>query len=471
MNASEFKDVLCCLINEQNIGENNVRLIKSDKDRKACFNELDRIYFPVDSETICETLFSNDFSEYLILVYPDKIKSSEIFRASFTKEALKAVSEKEKYKKNKESGKLLLQILSDYINGRKTDVSALDDGVCSFAKKHEVDSFVFFQTKDNRLSNSYYKAIKRYSITKNLIETIKTEFNNSGIEYFFVKGGVIADYYPTPPLRTMGDCDIHLHSEDRPRASAILKKLGFEREIHDDISEWRFHNGKFVVELHECLYEDTRRTTEKEMELFRNDWDYVCNNKLNPEYHFVYVLYHLKKHLLLRGVGFRQFIDLVIMLKYCELDLDKTEKLCEKAGLKRFLFVCTSLCGKWFDVDLPFKTELTDDFVNKATFLILHNGVFGVGRIVDEDRMFSDLVNNDGKLKTIIFSIFLPYKAFTDSEGYSWLQGRPYLLPIAWIVRFYRKLMKPKEFKRGLRTVNKVSKTEKLKSEFYEWGL
>ncbi len=470
MKLSEVNECILNCTEKLNISKDIVR-IASDKDsRKECFNELQISYFPAMPDSTCEVLFADDFSKYLILIFSDNIDTKEHFYAELFKTATNAICTFEKYKNDLKSGNVLLMILSDYLNGRKSELT-LNDDVRRLAKNHEVTSLVYYQTKDEKLQNSYYNAVRDFSVRKSFLEKIKAEFLNVGIEYYFVKGIKVAELYPTPALRIMGDCDIHLHEKDKQKAAEILKNLGFMEQIREGLDEWRYLKNNLVFELHDNLCYEQENASEKERNFLLNEWKHCNNGELENEFHFIYLLSHLKKHLIGRGVGLRQFVDLAVEIKFGQLDFDIVLDYAEQAQLKGFLLVCLALCEKWFKIDAPYKAEITEEFFKKATFVILHNGVFGMEKVVNEHDDFAKQVNFDGKIKTIITSVFLPYNAFVGEYDYSWLMGRKYLLPIAWIVRLIKKFTNKDSRKKGLYTVDKITTSQRKVSEFEEWGI
>ena len=135
------------------------------------------------------------------------------------------------------------------------------------------------------------------------------------IQYFSVKGLAIADYYPMPALRTMGDIDLVV--KDKENVKNLLITIGYsfnEEEFNGWFNEWHFFKHGVEFELHDYLMYEQSLIPIEEVRYFNKCWDYVTDNELDWNYHFVLLIAHLRKHLL-RGVGFRQFLDIAILIK------------------------------------------------------------------------------------------------------------------------------------------------------------
>ena len=46
-----------------------------------------------------------------------------------------------------------------------------------------------------------------------------------------MKGSVVQESYPVPALRSMGDIDIIIHTEDREKTDAVMQAEGYSRMI------------------------------------------------------------------------------------------------------------------------------------------------------------------------------------------------------------------------------------------------
>ncbi|NCU27417.1 hypothetical protein EOM86_11990, partial [Candidatus Nomurabacteria bacterium] len=52
------------------------------------------------------------------------------------------------------------------------------------------------------------------------------------------------------------------------------------------------------------------------LDICRNSFDhFIVNGRLDDSFHFVFAIYHLCKHFMNSGVGFRQFVDVAVLIK------------------------------------------------------------------------------------------------------------------------------------------------------------
>jgi len=375
-----------------------------------------------------------------------------------------------------------INLLADHLNQRKTEaVFDLD-----FKRLYEIgisqntSGIIYTQIKDfipnedkKNFTNSYMSEIYNYANRISITNEIKDNFNKQHIRYTLVKGPVVAELYPTPCLRTMGDSDFVVYEDDIDKAYKVMDELGFTCEA--SLHERAYYKNNMEVEIHDRLsYGDD----EKEINFSNRLWDYVKDNNIEDSYHFVYLLIHLKKHILEMGVGFRQFMDLGVMMKNNKLDYNFINDEIEKLNLKKYYDVCLALVDKWFGIKCNEVIKLEDDFIEKETLKIFKNGVHG---FENDDNKINTSMNQikDGKLSSKIkymFNLYFPpYDYFIRDLNYKFLINKKYLLPIAWLKRFYLSLKSTNvlwEIKRSFSSFFMSKKDiEKKNDDLKKWGL
>ena len=72
------------------------------------------------------------------------------------------------------------------------------------------------------------------------------------IEHLYFKGAVVADLYPQPALRSMGDVDVLIHESDRELVHHILINNGFVFSKESDIV-WIYKRDIITFEIHTQL--------------------------------------------------------------------------------------------------------------------------------------------------------------------------------------------------------------------------
>lgn len=267
-------------------------------------------------------------------------------------------------------------------------------------------------------------------------------FTAAHIPYLIFKGTEISYYYPNSELRQIGDIDILVHEEDKERAAETLCRMGFstDAEQHASDHEWIFFKYDLEAELHNRLLYSADFNEEKHTAFTDRVWEYATTEDgtiyhLEPEFHFVFLILHLRKHFLWAGVGIRQFMDLAVMMKNADLDWVKVEAYLSEIGILQFAKTCFALIYRWFDISSPITAALiTDDFYLSATETILSDGVFGW---MNKESLINNEIMNatrkHGRIMTAMAVIFPPFEQMR--EKYPQMGRWFILLPLMWVRR------------------------------------
>ena len=355
--------------------------------------------------------------------------------------------------------RFFLTVLSDHLNGRKTEAPEAPDWdiICAFAANHQVNGIVYYQCRgflpgqvEDGLSKRYSSELYYYYNRVALFRQLAQGLSGAGIPFFTVKGLDVAQHYPVPALRTMGDCDLIVHTEDREKAHEVLLSLGFENEHARDM-EWTYYKNELQFELHDRLLYDEIGNTRSNRQSAGRAWDHAApsgegtRHALDWSFHFLFLLLHLKKHLIHSGVGFRQFMDLDAVIRRCALDWDWLEKALAEQELTKFAQICYALLHRWFGTPLPFApVALSEDAVEDATEKIFANGIFGRHDSRNDGNAALNALTRRGgprwlaRLRRLLAVAFPSYRNMRYVPQYAFLNGRPWLLPAAWVYRLYR---------------------------------
>ena len=388
-------------------------------------------------------------------------------------------------------GKYFISILSDHISQKKTEPQSDIDWkkIYKLAHNHQVGGIVYRQCKsflpddiNACFFEQYAVALYSYANYSNEINILKDTFLEQNVEMFTVKGLDIAQYYPFPALRTMGDIDIVVHTDKRTKADEILHQLQYTAHSRREDIEWMYRKQGMIIELHDHLvYKQVINKNEIEG-FFNNCWIYVERGKMDASFHFLYLFAHLRKHLMNSGIGFRQFMDIAIMSKNeTALNWEWIEKKLIELNLKDFSSMCFGFIQKWFDITIPIavKKEIEDEFYKDVTNQILDNGVFGFDNLENTTNAAVNAARKNkvsciGMLKSALWYVFPSYQALSDMKYYPYLAGKPFLLPVAWIHRFFRGICiwNFTRAKRRMKLKFASSETIKKRDEYLKkWGL
>ena len=371
----------------------------------------------------------------------------------------------------------LLRVLAAHLHGRPSRIP-VTEGLLKDADRHEVEAIVYWQTRARELEKAFFYDIatdrKRRRLDREIRETLK----EAGIPCFSVKGLFVADYYPMPALRTMGDIDYV--TTDRPAVQAALEKKGYVFPKTNGVTDWHFSKSGIEFELHSRLIYDVRFGSKTQVRYINDCWRHYEDGAINVNFHFVYMVIHLRKHLL-EGVGFRQFYDFAVLIKNAGdiFDWEWIRGELKKISLLSFAEVCFGLCQKWFKVPPPFEIPaLPYGFSREAAEEIGRNGVFGTDRKdlrinpnkhMNRSAKYGYLAAQGARF---LQRVFPSYEEMTLYPQYGFLDGRRYLLPVAWICRFFMDFFRIDKWKK-LEAETQVSRNEfeKRNLSLRKWGL
>ncbi len=397
----------------------------------------------------------------------------------------------------------LLQILSDFLRGRPTeepssgtDWSALQ----ALAKRHSVEGVVCRQcaeimpenVKKKFLSpylNDVFISLEREKQTAELIRLLERE----NVPVVYVKGSVFRDFYPLPPLRSMGDVDIVIRHEDRERMDALLKKeLGFRCYV-DNHAVWTYWKDNFYAEIHDHMFYENLANKVDYISYFDQVWE-NCRNasvfgKESPEvfvpdeeFHFLYLMAHTAKHVVNNGSGFRAYLDIVLMIMACgdRMNWKSIREELEKLELLTFTETCFSCCEKWFGVEMPFRRKaLSESLFAAITDKTFRDGIFGLENAENRPASAAKDIRRTGSRYTVgalkrgIKRLFPPYKDLQLVPWYSFIDGKPWLLPFVWVYRFF--YCAGKKLKHSVKYLaepfSKKKEVKKRQDFLKEWGL
>ena len=122
--------------------------------------------------------------------------------------------------------------------------------IIRFALRHQIVSLIYYGViysginvpKDD-LQILENMALKNMSVDLNQIYAIKCleeEFNHNQIDYMLLKGSVLKHVYPKTDMRTMGDIDILIRTEQYEKIS--------DTSCHLTIREGKYHEIKMIFE-------------------------------------------------------------------------------------------------------------------------------------------------------------------------------------------------------------------------------
>ena len=293
-----------------------------------------------------------------------------------------------------------------------------------------------------RLDSVFYAAVVGSVNRIADFEELSATLSANGIEHMPVKGYYLRRLWPAPEMRTFGDIDILIHPHDRQRTHELMKSLGYAVE-HDWEPTFSYIKGAEYYEIHTNLMDGNLDGRADLQKYFCNAWQHAVPDeglRFAPDknFHFIYTVCHLAKHLYGGGAGLRMYIDIALQIQKYDVELDWAgiaEEL-EILKLTEFFHTVMNACRDWLGVEtscsLP---EADEEALSTLLEYTLDSDLFGHIR----DHSVVELRNADEKNSAtgkLLLRMLFP-SADEIEQRYTFLKGRRWLLPAAWILRFF----------------------------------
>ena len=269
------------------------------------------------------------------------------------------------------------------------------------------------------------------------------ELSRRGIDHVLMKGYVLKDYYPVPELRSFGDIDVVIRPEDREKCHGLMLELGYEVKA-DWEPVYSYVKPLEYYEFHTQLLETDISDTLDCRDYFADLWHHTVSTgvhsyELEPEFHFLYLLAHLAKHVRGSGAGARLYLDLAAFILRFRQDADwnRIRRELEKTRLGGFANTALSFVERYFGVESPLALKPVEaDALELLADLTAAGGVFGRFAVSGGTVTLRSEGEGTGRLAVIRKRLFPAAK--TIESRYTYLQKRPWLLPVAWMHRVVR---------------------------------
>lgn len=365
-----------------------------------------------------------------------------------------------------------LELLRNHLHSEKSVYRDNVDWIVvdQIAKAHCMEPIIYAQSRHEGLKNKYDFQIYYYANLK--CELKKLHALISDVDYFVFKGISIAELYPVPALRTMSDADILVHADDQEKVHEKIVELGYQNTIKKNEQVWHYRKNCFEIELHSQMV-FANKFQSRQLEEFANScWSYYdsSNHELDWNFHFLYVLVHLRKHFIRDGVGFRQFMDIAVICSNISIDWEWVLAKAQELEMLEFVLMSLAFVKHWFDVNIPIELpEVSEEFYKSTTEWVFENGVFGFDNKKDSMGRPIAEIRQNGRVKWAFRSVFRPYMQLIKSSEYQFLVNRKYLLPAAWVKRVTSMIINGGTYRQRYKQMQ--NEAEGKNKFLEEWGL
>ena len=269
------------------------------------------------------------------------------------------------------------------------------------------------------------------------------------IDCYLLKGLSLADCYPVPEYRKLGDLDLYLaEPEMLSQAQTVLESNGYilQDELSDHHVTYYYTFPKtgrrFILELHyrvvgQYQYSRTNEIVDsvyspaqlKKSAQMIHGYSYTV---LPPTEYVFYMIHHMLKHYLYSGFGIRLLCDFTFYLKHheSEIDFDQIHTWCRESRISHLYEIILESCRIYLglpdsiDPQTHYDTSDCQDFITQ----ILKDGDMGTD-------VSQTLVGSSSYQKVNLFTYF--------REGHVQMKVRfpktshfPILWPVLWVITF-----------------------------------
>ncbi len=262
-----------------------------------------------------------------------------------------------------------------------------------------------------------------------------TSFQEQGIDYLPLKGCVLKPLYPSDELRSMGDIDVLVKTEQYDRIRPIMLDAGFQEIVESD-HEYVWDKPHMHVELHKRLIPSYNKDY---FAYYGDGWQLARPTatphrfEMTHEDTFIYIFTHYAKHYRDAGVGIRQALDLYVYRKaYPHMDKTYILQTLTCLQLNRFYENTMHMLDVWFgDAEHTEASQLIAD-------RLFASGVFGTHENSLQSTMLKKVNRRGNVQKVKILNWF--HRVFPAYSGmrqlHPVLNKWPILLPAMWIARW-----------------------------------
>lgn len=356
--------------------------------------------------------------------------------------------------KLREHEKILLDILANNLfnAGRRVDLNEDNlNAVWCEAYAQAVTLMAFHNSNEEILKSDKCEYIRK-KLNRTLSNNAKVDFEhiricgimkNAGIPCTILKGFSSALYYPDPLMRSMGDVDFLVDTDDFEKASETLKNNGYEsaekgNDVHDiflgKVCRCEMHfqpsgipEGKSGVKVRKYLSGliENSETVQTELGELTVPSTY---------HHGLIILLHMCHHLTGDGLGLRHLCDWAVFLNSIgeEKFLELFEKTIKDIGLWEFAKTMTLISCEYLGLPGMNWAKSTDKKTADYVLIdIIIGGNFGQK---NADRSHESLLISSKNEKEI--SMLRQFFVSANSIVYkNWKSAKKFkiLLPFGWI--------------------------------------
>lgn len=316
--------------------------------------------------------------------------------------------------------------------------------ICHCVIKNSPNKTILSEQTYKKFEDIFFETVYRYNEQSTIIDELGNLLSGKQVEYVYFKGSEIKNYFPIPQVRAMGDIDILITPDKRDFVKKLLCENGYKiKNSNGPVYDYTKLNT--LIEVHTKIVSGKIGNSNAE-NFFENAIEHISEqdiHRLDENYNFAYLLTHIAHHFWFYGAGVKMILDLAAMQNRYNIDFDKVLSYMKEIGLDTFSKIIISICFKWFGVGKDFGAET----IRTESFLVSFGAFGNINRnkaaVVERKELETGKKTSSIKIKFRL--LFPPYNKIKNIPYISFIEGRPYLLPLAWLYRIFYNLIKRRQ--------------------------
>ena len=388
----------------------------------------------------------------------------------------------------REHEKILLDILANNLFGAERKVNLNEDNLAAVWREAytQAVTLMAFQNFGGELLKVELPVVIRNLLNQTLADNAKIDYEhvricnimkNAGVRCTILKGYASALYYPDPLMRSMGDVDFIVDTDDFEKAAGVLaennyKKTGKTHDVHDvyfnDVGRCEMHfqpsgipDGKAGVKVRKYLSGllDDSVTAKTELGEIAVPSTF---------HHGLIILLHMCHHLTGDGLGLRHLCDWAVFLNSIgEAEfLEMFEKTFKDIGLWQFAKIMTFICTEYLGLkSMDWAQDADRKLADYILIDIIIGGNFGQKNI---DRSHESLlISSENQKENSMFRQFFASLNVVVCKNWKAARKHKILLPFGWLFFGTRYIFRSLLGKRPKIRPQKVAKNASERMDIY----
>ncbi len=321
----------------------------------------------------------------------------------------------------------------------------------NIAKVHDVANMVYYGLIEikgktpkktfDKFSEEFKMGVVTQAVQNIEVKAILDELTKNNIKSLPLKGFIIKYLYPNPDMRFLTDVDILVDEANIPAIRKIMASMGYQQDGATLNSEKYIKPPVTKIEFHKHLIPPVYSNYYRYFSLFWVRAKLKSQDKkvyeLSNDDYYILMLAYLANRYRTGDAGIRSVMDIWVYLSHYgdKFDRKYIETELKKIKLFKFSQQIEKLAEMWFG-----NAKISDPLLDEMTAYIVSNSKY--------------ILNKASKIKSLQVSVEpedvsgsyrekkIKYFFWRHCPNlkymlafYPWLEGKAFLLPLAWIMR------------------------------------